>query len=150
MKILLVIAILAISACMIFGESELESECTRHQKRENSTTNKVPGRVIPKCNKDGSYQSLQCHGEETDKKRFCQCWTKNGDIITSPSRKIKACDCLVKAHQTPAIPGAWKPKCNDDGSYASLQSHGSTGMSWCSSPEGKELSERTRGPLKCT
>lgn len=63
------------------------------------------GRLIPECDEKGNYKPKQCHGSEGDKKRFCQCWTKTGKILTSPSTKIKSCNCLVQKAETPVMPG---------------------------------------------
>jgi hypothetical protein len=206
MKFLVTMAILAITATSFLAFAE--TDCQKHRAREISKPAGV-GVVIPECNADGTYKTMQCQGGLAPGVQVCQCWSKTGKmlsipgknmkacdclvkadevnpmaigaykptcnedgtyatlqshgstgmswcsspegaIITSKNRKITACDCLVKAHKTPAIPGAWKPKCNEDGTYAALQSHGSTGMSWCSNPDGKELTERKRGPVKCT
>lgn len=38
---------------------------------------------------------MQCHGEPTEKKRACQCWAKNGDIITAPKFSLKSCSCVM-------------------------------------------------------
>lgn len=59
-----------------------KTDCETHRERELRPGNKFPTRLIPKCDNRGDYEPLQCHGDETEKKRACQCWAKNGDIYT--------------------------------------------------------------------
>ena len=100
--------------------------------------------LIPECNEDGSYKALQCHPDSVGGGRFCQCWTPEGAIITSPSQKTKACECHVQKHQSlvtsgflihgePML-GGFMPSCHDDGTFHEKQCHGSTGHCWCVDP----------------
>ena len=147
LKMKTILCSLLLLACIGISMQSDPTSCTHHAERESRS--KVPGRVIPKCDKDGNYLPLQCHGQDGDKIRFCQCWDKKGNIVKGPSKLLKACDCILKKHETPAIPGAYIPSCEADGTFSKLQSHGSTGMSWCSAPDGRELTLRKRESVKC-
>ncbi|RWS19037.1 putative nidogen 1-like protein [Leptotrombidium deliense] len=46
-------------------------------------------------------------------------------------------------------PGAYVPVCEDDGTYSKLQCHSSTGMCWCSIPDGKRITEPIRETPIC-
>ncbi|RWS20195.1 putative nidogen 1-like protein [Leptotrombidium deliense] len=46
-------------------------------------------------------------------------------------------------------PGAYVPACEDDGTYSKLQCHSSTGMCWCSNPDGKRITEPIRETPIC-
>lgn len=52
--------------------------------------------VVPNCNEDGSYATLQCHHNS----QFCQCWDKEGLPLTSPKKNLKKCSCLVDRAKT--------------------------------------------------
>ena len=46
--------------------------------------------------------------------------------------------------------GAYVPRCNDDGTWKPLQTHGSTGLSWCvNATTGEILTEKVRGEIQC-
>ena len=124
-----------VSCCRAGGQTE----CQRHAQRERAMNSQL--NLIPRCKEDGSYESLQCFPPAVQGGNFCSCWDSQGRPITSPSRRTKACECLRQRHTVtqagrngvPAI-GAYVPQCEADGTYSKMQSHGSTGMSWCADP----------------
>jgi len=131
-----------------------KSECEKMREKAQKSNSKV--NLIPNCELNGDFSGLQCHPEN----KFCQCWTPDGNIITSPSTKIKACDCFREKHKSdvlsssngrPVAPpvGMFIPKCNKNGTYESKQCHGSTGMCWCAEESGKQIGDKIRGPLTC-
>lgn len=75
------------------------TSCAHHRQRETNSNTRLPGRLIPECRPDGKYASLQCHGEAVGGGKFCQCWDPEGNIIRAPSKKVKACDCILQRHQ---------------------------------------------------
>lgn len=116
--------------------------------RESKSTAPLPMRLIPECDQKGDYKPRQCFKDSS----FCACWTKTGHPVTQPSKKIKACDCLVQQHDVTkkGNVGAFKPQCEDDGKFKKVQCHSSTGHCWCAHPEtGVKTTEPKRGKPKC-
>ncbi|XP_055354918.1 saxiphilin-like [Paramacrobiotus metropolitanus] len=68
-----------------------------------------------------------------------------------PPRPVVGRDC--RAHQLQVdeshLLGAWRPHCDADGSYSALQSHGSTGMSFCVDKLGTTIFPPRRGLKAC-
>ena len=55
------------------------------------------------------------------------------------SGRLSKCQRKLKAASMVKMIGAFKPKCNADGSYAKVQCHPSTGYCWCSTKRGKKI-----------
>ncbi|XP_023211713.1 U24-ctenitoxin-Pn1a-like [Centruroides sculpturatus] len=122
-----------------------ETECEKHRKRE--LDHQAIGLVIPECDENGDYQGLQCHKDHS----FCQCWDKKGHPLTSPSRKIKACQCVrdkVSAEKDNLV-GSYVPQCRVDGTYERMQCWASTGACWCVDKDGNKLTKETRNKIEC-
>jgi len=49
---------------------------------------------------------------------------------------VESVKCIPK---TSMLVGAYIPQCNDDGSWVSMQCHGSIGFCWCVNDEGDRL-----------
>ncbi|RWS28883.1 putative neurotoxin LTDF S-18-like protein [Leptotrombidium deliense] len=128
---------------------ETKTACQEHRERELKST--VLAKLVPECDENGDYKPIACYNESVGGKRFCTCFTKNGDIAKSPSQNVKKCECYVSQHEATNPPriGAFKPACEADGTYSKKQCHGSTGMCWCSHPDGNKKTEPTRGTLTC-
>ncbi|KAI1284860.1 U24-ctenitoxin-Pn1a [Halotydeus destructor] len=134
------------------SRSSTLTACQEHRRREEGTrgTPSVTGRLIPECDENGDYKGLQCHGVSTNGRRFCQCWDKDGTIVTSPSQRTTSCDCHLARHAVTNPPGGRRlvgsmaPSCNRDGTYASRQCHGSTGLCWCADANGNQVGNSTR------
>lgn len=48
------------------------------------------------------------------------------------------------------LPGAFIPRCNEEGYYKATQCHGSTGQCWCVDKYGNELAgSRKQGAVSC-
>ncbi|GFS33298.1 putative neurotoxin LTDF S-18, partial [Trichonephila inaurata madagascariensis] len=45
--------------------------------------------------------------------------------------------------------GNFIPTCNEDGTYARKQCHGSTGYCWCADENGNKISDPARGGVNC-
>ncbi|XP_053553595.1 nidogen-2 [Bombina bombina] len=119
-----------------------------------------PGLFVPDCDEEGHYTPLQCHGSTG----YCWCVHKNGEEIagtrTPPGGTSPQCEVLGPL-KTPCLetrrhllgeagprgprPGLFVPECEDEGHYAPLQCHGSTGYCWCVNQNGEEISG-TRTP----
>lgn len=126
------------------------TSCTYRRQMETNSNTRLPGRLIPECRPDGKFASLQCHGEAVGGGRFCQCWDPEGNIIRAPSKKVKACDCILQRHQMtserPRRIGAFVPQCEESGHFKKHQCHGSVGLCWCVHPtNGTQIGEKTRG-----
>lgn len=118
-------------------------DCTTHRRRELSKNNSLL--LVPECNEDGSYKDIQCFPPSIGGKRFCQCWNKDGQILSSPSTKTKACSCISKREETkrsiPPREASSAPsnqvQCEDDGRFKKLQCSGPTGSAsscYCVNP----------------
>ncbi|GIX81182.1 u24-ctenitoxin-Pn1a [Caerostris extrusa] len=138
---------LAIVSCCLVG-TFAKTDCEEHRERELKSDTKV--KLVPKCDKNGEYEALQCFQGSP----FCMCWRPDGSHITDPSMKIKTCACHVHkdrelARSAKGIIGNFVPACNENGTYAKKQCHGSIGYCWCADEKGNKVSENVRGELKC-
>ncbi|XP_048581312.1 uncharacterized protein LOC5512067 isoform X7 [Nematostella vectensis] len=112
---------------------------------------------IPRCNTDGTYNSVQCQGE------ICYCVDQNGGRIAgSDTRReagLPACSsvglltpCQQAYNQAiirPSI-GQYIPRCKADGNYEEVQCEGVTGECWCVDSRGQERpGTRTKDSLLC-
>jgi len=158
MKLSLVCALLVLGLSHVYcQQAGGQTACQRHRARELGTsgTPTTTGALVPECEENGDYKPMQCHGMSTNGRRFCQCWTPTGDIVTSPSRNTNACECHLARHKatqgTPRpLVGAFVPKCGANGSFRSKQCHSSTGHCWCVNPAGVKQGESVRDPnLTC-
>ncbi|XP_048580646.1 fibrillin-1 isoform X2 [Nematostella vectensis] len=135
------------------------------QKADDQLSGDVPigGLFVPRCADDGSYLPVQCH----DSVGQCWCVDKNGlEIDGTRMRGTPKCNVTIEKNKTHcqkklekalgaegvAPPGRFVPLCNDDGSYADVQCHGSTGYCWCVHPDnGQEVTgTRQRGQPDCS
>lgn len=103
--------------------------------------------MIPKCDKNGDYEGLQCHKDHT----FCQCWDKKGKPLTKPSMNIKACECpREKAKlERNAWSGDYIPQCREDGTYERKQCWEWKNLCWCVDKDGKKLTEESKEDITC-
>jgi len=120
------------------GEPNCAAQPTCAQQLAN--TKPSPGIFTPTCKPDGSFEDKQCHGSSG----FCWCVDENGKEIDGTKKgpgegEVKCGTCAMKRANTKAMPGAFIPTCNDDGSYERKQCHASTGHCWCVNEDGKEL-----------
>eukprot|EP00794_Sanderia_malayensis_P014103 gene14103-15576_t len=140
------------------------TECER--VRRNGSSNSLPGRFVPKCEDDGSYSEVQCHGstgycwcvDELGKKR--EDTEVRGKKPECTKKRRKSCQDLVdEAKQNSRningekrlLVGAFVPKCKPDGSFEETQCHGSTGYCWCVDKDGSEIeaTKTRRGRPNC-
>ena len=69
----------------------LGGRLTRCQdQRERALQNRAPGRFIPRCKEDGSFEEIQCQGS------FCYCVDKDGnEIYGTKTYRPDTPNCLV-------------------------------------------------------
>ncbi|GBN18258.1 U24-ctenitoxin-Pn1a [Araneus ventricosus] len=110
------ILILLVVAMAVITESvQALSDCEEHRNREMKSSAPLPMRLIPNCDKNGDYLPMQCFKSS----KFCRCYSKDGDLLTPPSTKLKSCDCIAKKNemQKKNAAGSSIPQCNADGTY---------------------------------
>ncbi|XP_069825250.1 HLA class II histocompatibility antigen gamma chain isoform X2 [Dendropsophus ebraccatus] len=81
--------------------------------------------------------------------------TKMPEATPAPNHKaptgapvMTQCQMQAQAH---VMPGSFKPQCNENGDFKSVQCWRSTGYCWCVYRNGTEIPEtRTRGKLDCS
>ncbi|XP_053488796.1 nidogen-2 [Ictalurus furcatus] len=141
-----------------------KTQCEQHRDRLQERADGLPlvGVFIPQCDEEGRYRSLQCHGSSG----HCWCVDSRGQeragTRTPPGTPSADCDAPVHLERPKTqceqhrdrlhdrgdslpVPGAFVPRCDDEGRYESLQCHGSTGHCWCVDSRGQER-EGTRTP----
>ncbi|XP_069825247.1 HLA class II histocompatibility antigen gamma chain isoform X1 [Dendropsophus ebraccatus] len=70
------------------------------------------------------------------------------DETPSGAPVMTQCQMQAQAH---VMPGSFKPQCNENGDFKSVQCWRSTGYCWCVYRNGTEIPEtRTRGKLDCS
>ena len=69
--------------------------------------------------------------------------------VTKSQTQLRNFDFLIQA--VPFVPpGAFIPRCNEEGYYKATQCHGSTGQCWCVDKYGNELAgSRKQGAVNC-
>ncbi|KAK4336716.1 hypothetical protein RND71_043560 [Anisodus tanguticus] len=98
--------------CPKFACTSALTDCEHHRERELRTGENLPGHLIPECDSEGNYKPLQCHGDDDEDKRACQCWAKDGKILTAPSFSLRSCECALKRESMLGQPDA--PIANND------------------------------------
>lgn len=59
-------------------------------QRDRALQNRAPGRFIPRCKEDGSFEEIQCQGS------FCYCVDKDGnEIYGTKTYRPDTPNCLV-------------------------------------------------------
>uniref|UniRef100_A0AAQ4RCJ5 Nidogen 2 n=1 Tax=Gasterosteus aculeatus aculeatus TaxID=481459 RepID=A0AAQ4RCJ5_GASAC len=132
-----------------------KTHCEHHRDRVQTSSPEgypVVGAYVPQCDAGGQYTPLQCHGSTG----HCWCVDSRGQERTGtrtppgapptdyePERPKTHCEHHRDRVQTTSpegypIVGAYVPQCDDNGRYASLQCHGSTGHCWCVDSTGQE------------
>ncbi|XP_055953037.1 U24-ctenitoxin-Pn1a-like [Argiope bruennichi] len=111
----LFILLLVTTAAIITEAVRTQSDCQIHRNREMKSMAPLPMRLIPNCDKNGDYLPMQCFQNS----KFCRCYSKDGDLLTPPSTKLKSCDCIAKKNemQKKNLSRSSIPQCNTDGTY---------------------------------
>ncbi|KAF8771976.1 U24-ctenitoxin-Pn1a-like [Argiope bruennichi] len=138
--------VIVVSCCLVGAFAA--SDCEEHRQKELNAKRKA--NLIPKCDANGDYEALQCF----EGSKFCMCWRPDGTHITAPSTAIKTCTCHVHrdseiAKTRTGLVGNFIPTCNNSGTYARKQCHGSTGYCWCADENGNKVSDQVRGEINC-
>ncbi|GIX87066.1 thyroglobulin type-1 domain-containing protein [Caerostris darwini] len=115
--------LIATSYCLV--EILAKSECEENQKKALTRKEKW----IPKCTESGKFEALQCYENTSE----CMCLRPDGTRVVEPSTKVKSCTCHIHKDNVDnkRLIGAWKPRCEEDGSYQKKQCSGSTGSCCC-------------------
>ncbi|XP_068612657.1 nidogen-2 [Brachionichthys hirsutus] len=136
-----------------------KTHCEHHRERAQTASSEgypAGGAYVPRCDADGGYLPMQCHGSTG----HCWCVDSRGQeragTRTPPGAAPKDCDKpdepgRPKTHcehhrdsiQTTGpegypVPGVYVPQCDADGQYTTKQCHGSTGHCWCVDSRGQE------------
>lgn len=161
MKIYLAVlsAALLVAAVAVSPSSQAKSECMQKReaaeklvKEQDVYKKSNLAIVVPNCNDDGSYATLQCHHGSN----FCQCWDKEGIPQTAPKKNLQKCACLMdRAKALKSVPPSQTDipevtSCEVDGAYSAKQCNRSA--CWCVDPEsGKKKTEenKDKNALKC-
>ncbi|XP_068447054.1 nidogen-2 [Clinocottus analis] len=134
-----------------------QTHCEHHRERVHASgpEGHPVGAYVPQCDAGGQYTPLQCHGSTG------HCWCVDGrgqeragtrtppgapptdcDKPDEPERPQTHCEHhreRVHSSGPDGHPvGAYVPQCDDNGQYAALQCHGSTGHCWCVDDRGQE------------
>ncbi|XP_037617772.1 nidogen-2 isoform X9 [Sebastes umbrosus] len=144
-----------------------KSRCEHHRDSVQTTSPEgypLLGAYVPQCDTNGEYILLQCHGSTG------HCWCVDGegqeragtrtqsgttptdcDKPDEPERPKTHCEHHRDGVQTTSpegypILGAYVPQCDDNGQYASLQCHDSTGHCWCVDVRGQERAGTRTSP----
>ncbi|XP_023226462.1 SPARC-related modular calcium-binding protein 1-like [Centruroides sculpturatus] len=116
--------------------------------REEALKNPFP-RLIPECDADGDYNQRQClYG---DKER-CQCWSRDGRPLSHSFANVVDCECHRERDDAsrPESIGRFVPRCNRDGTYKSKQCWDTFGICWCSTPDGRQISDIVEDYVDCS
>ncbi|GBM55035.1 hypothetical protein AVEN_80936-1 [Araneus ventricosus] len=88
--------------------------------------------MIPRCNKDGSFQALQCF--DNPGPDDCMCVGRNGAPFNLPRMgdNIETCICHIVSQDQYRIDKEYRTlKCNSSGYFNPLQCSMKTGKCWC-------------------
>ncbi|WP_194835292.1 thyroglobulin type-1 repeat-containing protein [Nocardia sp. XZ_19_369] len=95
------------------AEEGTQTDCQKDAVEERAEDS-GRSRIIPRCDKNGDYEALQCD----ESSRFCQVWDpKTGVPLTQPSSKLKRADCILARHYAEER-GKKPPMCAQDGGFA--------------------------------
>jgi len=152
----LLLIFLALFCLTLRIDAQLKDNSECKIAREKAQKSNSPLKLIPNCEPSGEFSALQCHHNS----KFCQCWKPDGTPVSQPSRKTKACECILQKHvaenvningrPVPPPVGKFIPQCNINGTFQNKQCHGSTGMCWCVDQKGNQKGQKVRGALTCT
>ncbi|KAF8771870.1 Thyroglobulin like protein [Argiope bruennichi] len=109
------------------------------------------GWMIPKCNKDGTYQDMQCFDVEDPD--ACMCTYKDGTPITLPGfgLNITSCVCPVVAYDRYLLDKEEEEimDCENYGYFKSLQCSKKTGECWCVTRYGNVIAPPSKERKTC-
>ncbi|XP_071042383.1 U20-hexatoxin-Hi1a isoform X1 [Parasteatoda tepidariorum] len=80
-----VFAVLALFSCLVAMVIGAQTACQLQRQQEQAKN--VVGNFIPKCDADGSYSQVQCHGSTG----YCWCADKDGNQLTKSARGKPNC-----------------------------------------------------------
>ena len=83
-----------------------------------------PGSFVPKCDKDGNYETKQCHADVK------LCWCVDSEGSESEDQSCIQTACEKQRDKLMKNPASWSPHCTPEGDYNHKQCR-STGDCWC-------------------
>jgi hypothetical protein len=130
---------------ILTGRNIVDCRCPR--ARYDAQMPGLIGAFIPQCEDNGTYSAMQIHGSTG----YVKCFSSNGtELLTG--RNIVDCRCHRQRYESQSLGlvGSFTPQCDDDGTYAAMQFHASTGYVKCFAKNGTELlSGRNIRGCKC-
>lgn len=105
-----------------------------NEERSKAMLNMLPGAFLPKCDADGSYAPVQCHGS------ICTCVTKEGKDISGFKGHIHNTNCNCARDQFDYHKSGFVGRmfmCESNGNYKRVQCMGS--VCFCADKFGKQI-----------
>ncbi|GBN32655.1 hypothetical protein AVEN_89944-1 [Araneus ventricosus] len=144
MKVVGIIALCLFAVAFADDEEKVPTACEEDRARRlNATLTESILHLIPTCDENGDYAALQCFTAND----WCVCYRRNGENINTPSKNIKACDCVRQADDAKTAGDTYVPKCDRNGFYQAKQCE--RDECWCVDKNGKVLSDPQVGDVSC-
>ncbi|GFU46562.1 venom factor [Nephila pilipes] len=145
MKVVGIIALCLFAVAFADEDERLPTACEEDRARRlNATLTESILHLIPECDENGDYAALQCFTSND----WCVCYRRNGENINTPSKTIKACDCVRQQDDAKTAGDTYVPQCERDGFYRPKQCE--RDECWCVDKNGKVLSDpQVGGNLSC-
>ncbi|XP_015915143.1 U20-hexatoxin-Hi1a isoform X1 [Parasteatoda tepidariorum] len=144
LKIVGILALCLFATAFAADDEKEPSACELDRARRlNATLTESILHLIPECEENGDYAALQCFTAND----WCVCYRRNGDNINTPSKNIKACDCVRQKDDAITAGDTYIPKCDKNGYFQSKQC--SNDECWCVDKNGKVLTDPKTGGVDC-
>ncbi|XP_023216405.1 U24-ctenitoxin-Pn1a-like [Centruroides sculpturatus] len=145
MKFLTIIFFILFTVALTVADEEPEEpEGICAEARRKSSANDAKVKIVYECEDDDTFVGLQCYQHS----KFCACYSRDGQAISSASTKLRRCECLREADIQMSKEGeTYVPTCEEDGSYFPKQCD--EDKCWCVNSHGEKISEPTTGDIEC-
>ncbi|GIY60131.1 venom factor [Caerostris darwini] len=145
MKVVGIIALCLFSVAFADDDVKVPSACQEDRARRlNATLTESILHLIPECEENGDYAALQCFTAND----WCVCYRRNGENINTPSKNIKACECIRQKDDALVAEDTYVPDCDKNGYFKEVQCE--RDECWCVDKKGKVLSDPQVGrDIKC-
>ncbi|XP_054715981.1 U24-ctenitoxin-Pn1a-like [Uloborus diversus] len=137
--------VLFLSAVAFADEDREKSACEEDRERRLNATVTTESllHLVPECEENGDYAALQCFTNVD----WCVCYRRNGENINTPSKSIKACECVRARDDAKTAGDEYVPACTKEGYYRPKQCE--RDECWCVDKDGNVTTEPTVGDVKC-